>query len=144
MVQQKFWLWLLFCLIYIGLLVSSKLQGINIVRLKSEVSLASHLINLWLLFSRRKKKIESFKGKGRKNFLTKSSLFLLPFLPLVTRSLRPFPTFSVIGSSKTLLSKELPLDTWSKLWWAAWLFRMPFLCSFPLICIFHLPENKRP
>ena len=87
-------------------------------------------------FLKEEKKIESLKGKGHKNVLTKSSLFLLPFLPLVIRSLRPFPTFSVIGSSKTLLSKELPLDTWSKLWWAAWLFRMPFPCSLPLICIF--------
>lgn len=144
MVQQKFWLWLLFWLIYTGLLVSSKLQGINIVRLKSEVSLTSHLIKLWLLFSRRKKKLNLWRARGIKSSWSRVPFSFFLSFPLWLEAWDNFPTFSVIGSSKTLLSKELPLDTWSKLWWAAWLFWMPFPCSLPLICTFHLPENKRP
>lgn len=62
MVQQKFWLWLLFWLIYIGLPVSSKLQGINIVKLKkwSPLNIPSYKLVVTLLQGEK----EVFEGQG--------------------------------------------------------------------------------
>lgn len=128
MVQQKFWLWLLFWLIYIGLPVSSKLQGINIIRLKSEVPWTSHL-PVVSFPGRKKKKKQAFERPS--TFWTKRFLlsFVLPF-PWIMEA--PDLLLQCPWVLAMFLSKDLPP-------WDVWLschgLLDYFKCHFPLVLL---------